>query len=873
MDHIFIAQQGPELSIALRFRDSMMSHSFSGKQAELIQRLFDEAVELDNESRTAFLNRACDDAAIRREVELLLVAHDQRASGLRQALEHMLFAPVPATEHNDANGEHDAASLVGKTISRYRIQEKLGGGGMGIVYKAHDNRLDRTVALKFLPPHLGFNDEAKARFSHEAKAASALDHANICTIYDIDETTDGQLFIAMALYTGETLKEKIARTSIPVAEAIIYARQMAEGLKKAHQAGIVHRDIKPANVMVTEDNIVKILDFGLAKMLDVSLTQTGMTLGTVAYMSPEQAQGHAVDHRSDLWSLGVVLYEMVKGGRPFRGEIAHAIIYSIVNTEYEPLTTKRPEASQALEEIVGKLLQKDPDDRYAQVDELLTDLEALQGEHKAVPAAPRVADVRSLWWPRVLQLSVPLIVLALIWLVISNRRPEAIDSIAVLPLKNYSEDLDQGYFSDGMTEELIDRLGRIEALRVISSTTVMRYKETDKSLPEIASELGVDAVLEGSVQIDGERVRIRVRLVAESDEPLWNDVFERELRNVLGLQRDVALGIARGVSVKLTQQDESRLQPASQVDPEAYDTYIKGLQIRNSIHHGIDPSDWYFERAIAIDSSFAPAYAALAIEYALDGGLGGVSGFSDKSTQFAEKALSLDSSLSEPYIAIGLRQQFEDWNWSGAEDAFRQALNNNPNDAFAHHEFAQLLMRMGRFEEAIASAKSAQDRDPLSDRFQALSTIYFHAGQYKEAIAELKKAGEKTNSSVAGRSYAGHIYWNMGMYEEALSWWESTEWHELGLARYAAVTGKRKQAMESIQDWEAQWDQGETFAAWNLAVIHTDLGESDRALDWLERAYEVRLGFLSYIKVMPGLNPLHEEPRFQALLEKMGLSP
>ena len=457
----------------------------SPERAERVWNLFNDVVDLAPEARAAHLGEESD-PGVRSEVEDLLDAHllsKKILRGLDDAL-----GPYLEDRRSD--------ELLGRLIGRYRIEEKLGGGGMGVVYRAYDTRLDRTIAMKFLQPHLDLDGEAKARFIHEAKAASALDHPNICTVHDIGELEDGRLFIVMAYYAGETLKARIARGTISVAEVLDYAQQVLQGLESAHSAGIIHRDVKPANIMVIENGGVKLVDFGLAKVQDISLTRTGMTPGTVCYMSPEQASGSTVDHRTDLWSLGVALYEMLTGRRPFQGEYGTAVLYAILHEEPESVPALRSEVPDELARVVEKLLRKDPEVRYQRAQNVLVDIRLMA----SAADTRKVAD-RGFANPRLLRRRVVmaagvgllLLVFAVLGRVLIPGGRESIGSIAVLPLANLHGDSDHAYLADGMTDELIDRLGRIEALRVISRTSVMRYKESDKSLPEIARELGVAA--------------------------------------------------------------------------------------------------------------------------------------------------------------------------------------------------------------------------------------------------------------------------------------------------------------------------------------------------------------------------------------------
>jgi len=856
----------------------------SAERWHQIKALLDAVLDRVPGERTAYLNEACrDDPALRREVEALVEAGEEAPAfleGQALAFAHPFLPGLLAAYEKGP----DLYGLIGQVVGHYRILEKLGGGGMGVVYKALDTKLDRSVALKFLPPHLSMDEEAKARFIHEAKAASALDHVNIGYIHEIDETDDGQLFIAMAFYAGETLKKKITRGPLPIDEALDYAVQIAEGLGRAHEAGIIHRDIKPANVMVTEEGLVKIVDFGLAKMADVSLTQTGTTLGTVAYMSPEQAQGEAVDQRTDLWSLGVVLYELLTGERPFRGDYAEAIIYAIRHDEPEPITALRPEVPEDLARIVENLLRKDREARYASAEALLADLQAIKqgeaAEKQAVAPVASGSSSRNRVWIYGGGALVVLVLAAFIASQLFSGGSRSIDSIAVLPLANLSGDPKQEYFSDGMTDALIENLGQIEALRVISRTSVMPYKTDPKPLREVGRALDVAGVVEGTVKSSGDLIEVTVRLYdAATEERLWSGRFERKLENVLTLQREVALAIAREIEIQLKPQEQERLEEAKTVDPEVYELYLWGrnLSYKRTLE-SLSQAITYFEQAIAKDADFAPAHASLVVPYFMLGASGTLplEEARSKARQAAEQALALNESLSDAHVAMGVILSMYDWDWSGAERVLKRAISLNPNNTEAIHEYGIYLIRTGKPEEGLNEMKRLLALDPLSPVARRnVAWAYFRNRQYDEAIEYSLRLLDFDPGYA--HMYLGAAYLLKGRYEDAIAALEREEVASTGtgflalgyLGNAYALSGKRDKALALIEQLEEQPN-----LATLVAEIYTGLGQHDEALDWLDRASsdEQSTDVLVHQLFDPILNPLRSEPRFQTLLEKMGLT-
>ncbi len=857
----------------------------SSERAKRLEGLFDEAVALDVAARRDFLDRACaEDDQLRREVESLLAAFDTHAADVRR-----FFKAIPVTEPSSPgsgieSGAGDLGRMAGRRIDQYEILKKLGGGGMGVVYHAHDARLDRTVALKFLPPHLDGDDAAQARFIREAKAASALDHTNICTIHDVAETEEGQIFIVMAYYEGETLKKKIAGGPLPVRDALDYVRQIGRGLEKAHAAGIVHRDIKPANLLVTADGVVKILDFGIAKVAGVDLTRTGIPLGTVTHMSPEQARGDSVDHRTDVWSLGVVLYELLTGKQPFRGEYAEAIIYSVLHEEPESIRALRPDLPPELDHIVARALTKVPDARYQNVDEILADLEAPAGTlatDRAVraPLRPRRREGR-----RAYRYGAAIVLLAALLMVVgehyfSGSRASSgptITSIAVLPPHNLSRDVDQEYFAAGMHDALISAVARIGALRVISRTSAMRYEGSDKSVPEIASELNVDGVVEASVYREGGSVRIEVRLfqALPEERQIWTQAFSREFENLPAMHGDVAQAIARQIQVTLSPEEEILLAGARPVNSATYEAYLRGMfYLNKSTPEDFERGLAYLHEAVEHDPADARAYSGLALGYVTLGhGPAPPPDAWMRARAAAERAVRLDSTLAEAWAALADVKTYFEWDWEGAEEAFRRANALNPNLAMNHYHYAWYLILFGRVEEALAEHERARELDPLTPLHTVwMPGVYLYTGRYAEALEEARRTVELYPEHAAALYVLGTSAAQMGAYDEAIDAHEkmariNPRW-TFALGRTYAVAGRIDDALRILADLEAQ--PPSSWGAIGLADLHAALGNKDGAFRWL--AYEPPHGWLPWSRANPALEPLRDDPRFHDLLRRLDL--
>ena len=850
-----------------------MGISASSEQSERVRSLFEEVVTLDGPARAARLALE-PDPFVRREVEVLLGSH-RKPDSARQGSE-------PVSTGAEFGFIADASDTShGRIISHYHIDGKLGGGGMGVVYLAHDTVLGRQVALKFLPPELTRDSKAKERFIQEARAASALDHPNVAVIYEIGETPRGQLFIAMAYYEGETLQQKIERGPLAISDALEFAIQIAEGLSRTHARGIVHRDIKPANLIVSADGTVKILDFGLAKMADLHLTKTGTTVGTAAYMSPEQARGAAVDQRTDIWSLGVVLYEMITSARPFRGDYEQALIYSILHEEPAPLRERREDTSEKLERVVRRLLQKVPADRYQNTEELLTDLRGLTESDKTLERAVHSLPERPRVYSQVIRNAGAAIVLLMIvgvaLYVLRGQNDETTAgsdvsqpiSLAVLPLVNLSGDHDQEYFSEGMTDALISDLGTVGALRVISRTSIIRFKNSERPLPEIARDLNVSHIVEGSILHAEGRVRIVTRLVeAATDQLLWTSTHEDAVMDVLSLQREVARSIAREVGIQLTPHQRVRLGDAPKTNPAAHEAYLRGLYYWHN-RPPISPAIESFERAIELDSTFALAYAMLGGCYAVGGGVSTREEAGRRAREAVAKALALDENTAEAYNALGWVNVYFDWNWEGADEAFQRAIQLNPSYADAYHRYAHYFMIMGRTEEAMEASRRARELSPLDQAIVGhhVWDLYM-TRQYDSAIAYGQQILDADPDNFNAIRYISFAHEQRGQFDWILN--RDADEVSLGIrGRALALAGRGEEAHEVLREMLTRNQQNIPI---EIALLYTALGETDSAFEWLEVAYAQRSYPLPDLRIDPRYDPLRTDPRFEALLERMGLA-
>jgi serine/threonine protein kinase/tetratricopeptide (TPR) repeat protein len=775
--------------------------------------------------------------------------------------------------------------MIGQTISHYKILDKLGEGGMGVVYRAHDTRLDRFVALKFLPPHLSASEQEKTRFIQEAKAASALNHPNICTVYEIDETDTGQLYMVMAYYEGDTLESKIRDTQniSDIKTLIDWGSQIAEGLHAAHRKGIVHRDIKSSNIMITQEGRAVIMDFGLAKhAAGLKLTRTGTTVGTVPYMSPEQARGDSVDHRSDIWSLGVVLYEMIAGRLPFASEYSQAVIYSILNEEPSSLVSVRSEVPVELENIVKRMLTKNPEERYQSVEEMLLDLQVLREPVSgiSIPLLVRKGFIRNRRSVIVGAALVLLVVLTAIFASLWLSEPPSITSISVLPLANLSGNPDQDYLASGIHEDLIVELSKLTGLRrVIARASVMRYANTAKSLTEIGRELGVDAIITGSVIRVADRVRVTVQLIeSETERQVWADRYESELRDVLTLQNEIVTSIAERIQLQLTPEEHIRLATARQVHPDAYDAYLRGTyQWHKLTSQDLEIALRYFELARAIDPNYPLAYAGIATVWMgrQQNGFASTAEALPNIRSAATRALELDNTLADIHFLLAVMKVWCDWDWIGADSSFRRAIELNPGNAKGRAYYSHLLQMLGKHNDGILQIEHALELDPFNSLYRGLYGMnLLYARQYDEAIKVLNEILKDVPEDPIALSTLRSVYHMKGMYEEALDIWRNSyaargdiEIVE-AFGHGSSETDYRAALTRVVGILTARMDTA-FVTPWQIGTLYARAGQKSLALEWLEKAFEIRDPNIPYLSIDPIFDELRGEQRFRTLLERM----
>jgi serine/threonine-protein kinase len=756
------------------------------------------------------------------------------------------------------------------------------------------------VAVKLLPPDLVPDESVRKRLRKEAQALSKLNHPNIEILFELG-SKDGAEFLVVEYVPGVTLSDRLAEGPLPEREIARLSVQLANGLAAAHSQGVVHCDLKPGNLRITPDGRLKILDFGIAKSLRVtresskydvtteSATGDQAVAGTLPYMAPEQLRSEPADARSDLYSAGAVLYEMATGQRAFRDGVAPRLTDAILHQAAVPPRAVNARISPELERIILKCLQKEPENRYQSAAELEVDLRQLAtlevpGSGTGVRRLPIWRRHPGVATALAVALSAILVGLSVgrWWEQQASRTgPGRIQSLAVLPLQNLSGDLQKDYFADGMTDLLITDLSQISALRVISRTTTMQYKGTRKPLPQIARELSVDAVIEGSVLSSDNRVRITAQLIqGATDKHLWAQSYERDARDVLKLQSDVASAIADEIRITVTQRERARLTQAPPVIPAAYEAYLKGrYHWQQGTEHDWQQARQYFEQAAQIDPNYASAYAGLADYYLSTDELPPRVAM-PKAKQYALKALEIDPTLAEAHTALGTVRFLADWNWSEAERDFRRALELNPGDVEAHRMYSVYLSAMGRGEEALAEIRRAQELDPLSIATQiTVGWTFYYARRYDQAVEQCGKILELEPNSVGARDCLGLSYLAKKMYEKAIEECQravNLSGNDLnravGLARAHALAGNKAAARNALKELRAQALR--SYVPPSLfAQIHLSLGEKKQGLAWLETAYADRDVYLARLKVEPAFDSVRSDPGFRDLMRRLGLPP
>ncbi|HEV2826030.1 MAG TPA: protein kinase [Pyrinomonadaceae bacterium] len=878
--------------------------SLSPDKWQEAKEIFYAALRRPPEERDQFLNESCkDDDDLRSEVKSLLASHDQANRFMEQpAVGEVAEIVVKAGGKKFTKGQ---------TVAHYRIISVLGAGGQGTVYKALDAKLGRTVALKLLPPEMIVDETSRKRFQREAQLASSLDHPNICTVHDLTEV-GGNHFIVMQFVGGRNVRQVVNGHPLELKSALKIAIQVCDALATAHAQGIIHRDVKAQNIIVTEGGQAKILDFGLAKLTkertsgreQTELTALGSPYGTPTYAAPEQSRGERVDHRADIFSAGVLLYEMLAGTWPFHGKTAVDVRHAVLYNQPKPIAEQRGEAiPEKLQQIADRALAKEPKERYQQMaemrDELIALLRALPegaGSETAsfldnfksiAPRRIRASSKRARVFTAVAAALLLVLASSLIYRFRHAKAEEAsikqtkIESIAVMPFVNQSGNADTEYLSDGITETLISSLSQLPKLSVRARSSVFRYKGTNTDLQQIAKELNVQAILNGRIVERGNNLSLYSELVdVAADKVIWSQTYNRPMSSLVSLQIELAHDVSNNLQTKLSGTDEQKLAKNYTANAEAYQLYLKGMyewkkHTREDLQKGIE----YFNQAIELDPNYALAYCGLS---AADGVLGNnylpPNEAFPKAKAYAAKALALDETLPEAHGSMGAVRLYYDWDWAEAEKELKRAQILDPNSADVHHLYADLLEIMGRFDEAKAEEKRALELDPLAPIFNMAfgATLYF-AGQYDEAIAQYVKTIDLEPHFVVTYFYLGQAYEQKKMYMQAIATYqkgitqaERNPFLIAALGHAYALSGKRDKAQQALDELR-EMSKRRYISPYLFAVVYAGLGDKDHTFAWLEKAYQDRSFFLIWLKVEPLFAPLRDDKRFQDLLQRVGL--
>jgi serine/threonine-protein kinase len=820
-----------------------------------IERVYLAALACDGARRSALLDELCaNDPELRREVETLLAQepHVERFLESRRGLADSASERGGADPGDDADLVPPPVDAAGLFAGRYRIVRTLGRGGMGVVYQADDVRLKRFVALKFLAATVSAHTQARSRFLREAQAAAAIDDPHVCTVYEAGED-QGRAYIAMAFIDGPTLRDRIARGPLAIDEAVAIARDVAAGLAAAHTRGVVHRDVKPGNVMLAGPRLAKITDFGLARMESASQsTKTAGVAGTPAYMSPEQAQGLPTDQRTDIWSFGCVLYEMLTGRSPFATSSGQVDVFAIVHGPAPSVAAFRPDVPAPLAAVLERCLEPNLRRRYQNASNLLADLEAVSGG----PAAPAARAAR-----------------------------DDVPSIAVLPFADMSPDRTQEYFGEGMAEEIIHALARIEGVRVVARTSSFAVKGKGLDVREIGRVLNVGAVLEGSVRASGSRLRITAQLINVDDGfHVWSERFDREAGDVFAVQDEITVAIVDRLSVALHVGERAALRKRMPVDPEAYTLYLKGRYFQHRpAADTVQAALRCFADAIAKDPTFARAHAGVA------GVWGNLAAFNlapaaeawPKAREAAERALALDRDVSDAHVVAASMALWYDWDWTAAEAGYKRALALNPGDAWARGCYGWFLLNRRRFDECGAAIRQALTGDPLSPLLYGFSVgLHAACGRSDEAMANFHKAVELAPTFGLPYFHAGVALVSQGRFAEAIDTVGTGTrqgltvfWADCILGIAQAKQGHRDEAASSLARMVEQRQRADVSCA-SIAWVAACLGDFDTAFAWLDRGYEDRDGLMAWVHVYTDLfvPALARDPRFHSLLERMRLT-